>query len=217
MHGWTLCEYTIVISYTGYISATVSDVDVSSSTTKVIEEAELKLLRAIHGNVKLAGKSSSAGITVNLVKSNYDTEYFATTTTDVNGDFTLMVPPGRYFGINYSKVDFQDISISYDIVLSKEAIKIDPFTLNATQNTVKGYVVIEGFADNASLVTLYFADHEEFGTYTTSEDGTFIFEHIPLGTYTLNARYLDSPISSNEVVVETGEYIDIGEIVVVPY
>ncbi len=212
--GMTPGEYSIVISYTGYRTTTLETVNVVSSTVTTIPLTEISINRGtISGVAELEGRSSSAGVKVELLRGS---SVYKTIETDSSGNYSFYVPQGNYTGVRYSYTDFAPLTLSKELALfADNYISMGNNTLTATHNSVYGSVDVLT-TDDESNVTISFDGGASIESYTTSSDGSFRFEHVPVGSYTLRLRRQDCSDITISVEVKAADGINLGKIEVTP-
>ena len=207
-------EYMIVISHTGYRTLTLSTVDVIEGSTKTIDTVEIEINRGtISGVATLEGRTNSDGIRIELLQGSTVVE---AKDTNEAGEYSFYVPQGNYSGIRMTMTDFRTETVSKSIALfADNFVSIDNIELKATANTVYGTADVLT-TDDDSNVTVSFDGHEEIPALVTEEDGSFRFDHIPLGNYTI--RFQRDNCSDILVPVSVGpsDGIDLNSIVLTP-
>ena len=208
-------EYQIVVSHTGYRTLTLPTVNVVEGTTKTIETYNVEINRGtIYGKATLEGRTSSAGVKVELLQGTivYDTQY-----TDEIGDYSFYVPQGNYSGVRFSLEDFRSES-NQDVMalFADNYVRVPDVELLATHNTVRGVVdVFKGLEDvENSNVTLSFDNNTQITPVVTEEDGAFVFRHVPVSDskyYLRIARENCSDIVL-QITVQAADEINLGVI-----
>ncbi len=206
--------YSLVISYTGYRTETISDVNVISSSVTTIPLKKMTINRGtISGVVSLEGRSNSSGINVELLKGS---TVYESTKTDSSGNYSFYVPQGNYTGVRYSLSDFAPLSISKNIALFVDNyISLGNETLKATHNSVFGSVDVLT-TDDESGVSISFDGVTSIGKFTTSSDGSFKFDHVSLGKYTLRLQRQDCSDITIPVEVKASDGINLNIIEITP-
>lgn len=207
-------EYQIVISYTGYRTETLPTVNVVSSTVTTIAETKMSINRGtITGVAKLDGRSSSEGIKVELLRGS---SVYETTTTDESGNYSLYVPQGNYTGVRYSYTDYASTSIAKDIALfADNYVSMGNETLTATHNSVYGTVDVLT-TDDESAVTISFDNVTTIEKVVTEAGGSFQFDHVPVGSYTLRFQRQDCSDITIPVEVKAADGINLGKVEITP-
>lgn len=206
--------YSLVISYTGYRTETISNVNVVSSSVTTIPLKKMTINRGtISGVVSLEGKSNSSGINVELLRGSVICE---STTTDSSGSYSFYVPQGNYTGVRYSCSDFASSSIAKDIALfADNYFSLGNEVLKATHNSVFGSVDVLT-TDDESGVTISFDGISTIERFITASDGLFRFDHIPLGNYTLRLQRQDCSDITIPIEVKASDGIDLSKIEITP-
>ena len=207
-------EYSVVISCNGYRSVTLHTINIVSSSTTNLPVSNMLVNRGtVSGTVTLEGRSSSSGIKVELLRGS---EVYADSTTDGSGNYSFYVPQGNYSGVRYSKTDFASVSVSRNIALfADNYVSIGDTILKATHNMVKGTVDVLT-TDNEGEVTVSFDGVESIPSFSTASDGTFSFEHIPVGSYVMRFRRTDCSDITVPVEVKAADVIDLGTVTITP-
>ena len=207
-------SYSLVISYTGYRTETISNVNVVSSSVTTIPLKKMTINRGtISGVVSLEGRSNSSGINVELLRGSVICE---STTTDSSGNYSFYVPQGNYTGVRYSCSDFASSSIAKDIALfADNYFSLGNKVLKATHNSVFGSVDVLT-TDDESGVTISFDGISTIESFTTSSDGSFKFDHVPLGNYTLRLQRQDCSDITIPVEVKASDGVNLNIIEITP-
>ncbi len=207
-------EYEIVISYTGYRSVTLPTVNVVSDSTVDNGLTDLSINRGtIYGKATLEGRTSSAGVKVDLYKG---TELYETKYTDEVGSYSFYVPQGNYSGVLFSMEDFRSESDQEAISLFAEGqVSIAAVELEATHNTVKGVADVLT-TDDDSAVTISFDNHSELGSFVSMSDGVFQFDHVPVGSYTFRFERDNCSDIILPVEVIAADEINVGTVKITP-
>ena len=202
-------EYLVTVSSSGYNTLTLPTIQ---TTTTVVDLGTIDLAISrgkISGQIKLEGWTHHDGITVRLVGTDY------AAVTDAEGIFELNVPTGNYpGGLMLSKTDFETRYLTDTLTVisgSTFAIKDKDVTLKATHATVSGSFDVRGMEDDSSI-EVKLGEH----TATTGPDGSWRFEHVRLGTYTLEATYENVPDFRTSIAVTPAEEVNTGTIILIP-
>ena len=206
-------EYSLVITADNYVTVTLPTINVIDSNTADAGTISLSIARGtISGLAKLEGYTDHSGITVSLLGTDY------TTTTASDGSYSFHVPSGNYpGGIRYEHEDYETASHASTIpVLTNSTYAVPDKTLRGVNVPyVSGKVSIYGVTDgHYENIDVRIAELPAF-SYTTTSDGTWFFEHVPVGTYTLeiereNARKVTKIVdlkASPSITVEDIELI----------
>ncbi len=207
-------EYSIVISYSGYRTETLATVNVITSTVTNITLTEMNINRGtITGVAKLEERSSSSGIKVELLRGS---TVYEETSTDESGNYTFYVPQGNYTGVRYTSTDFASVSVSKDIALfADNYISMGDTTLKATHNSVYGTVDVLT-TEVESAVTISFDGVTTIEKVVTEADGSFRFDHVPVGNYVLRFQRQDCSDITIPVEVKASDGINLGKIEITP-
>lgn len=206
-------EYRLVITADNYVTATLPTINVIDSNTADAGTTNLSIARGtISGLAKLEGYTDHSGITVSLLGTEYTTE------TESDGSYSFRVPSGNYpGGIRYEHEDYETTSHASTIpVLTNSTYAVpDKMLKGVNVPYVSGKVSIYGVTDgHYENITVRIAELPEF-SYTTTSDGRWSFEHVPVGTHTLeiereNARKVTKIVdfkASPSITVEDIELI----------
>lgn len=212
--GMTPGEYSVVISCNGYRTVTLPTINIVSSSTTDLPVTNMLINRGtVSGTATLEGRSSSEGIKVELMRGS---DVYADATTDESGNYSFYVPQGNYSGVRYSKTDFASISVSRNIALfADNYVGIGDTELKATHNTVSGNVDVLT-TENEGDVTISFDGMESIPSLTTASDGTFSFEHVPVGSYVMRFRRTDCSDITVPVNVTAADGISLGTVTITP-
>lgn len=212
--GMTPGEYSVVISCNGYRTETLPTINIVSSSTTNLPVRNMLINRGtVSGTATLEGRSSSEGITVDLMRGS---EVYESTTTDESGSYSFYVPQGNYSGVRYSRTDFASASVSRNIALfADNYVSIGDATLSATHNTISGTVDVMT-TDNEGDVTISFDGEDSIPSFTTASDGAFSFEHIPVGSYVMRFRRTDCSDITVPVKVFAADVINLGTVTITP-
>ena len=207
-------EYSVVISCNGYRSVTLPTINiVSSSTTKLPVTNMLVNRGTVSGTVSLEGRSSNSGTKIELLRGS---EVYAESTTDESGNYSFYVPQGNYSGVRYSKTDFASVSVSRNIALfADNYVSMGDTILKATHNTISGTVDVLT-TENEGDVTISFDGVASIPAVTTSANGEFSFNHIPVGSYVMRFRRTDCSDITVPVEVKATDLIDLGIVTITP-
>ena len=213
LNGMIAGEYLVSASYPGYETVSYSTISIYKDEAKDIGKKNLPISRGrISGLVKLEGYSDYSGVKVFLLGTGYET------VTASDGSYEFNVPSGNYpGGIRYEKMDMETASYTSTIsVLTGSTYAIPDVQLKALSvPVVRGQLSIKNATSvNFGGITVKLVEKPEF-VFTTEDDGVWMFEHVPLGDYTLeitreNTRKVTMNISveaAPEIVVEAIELI----------
>lgn len=206
-------EYRLIISADNYVTTTLPTVDVVDDNTVDLGTTNLPIARGtISGLVLKEGYIDHSGVKVSLLGTNY------TTTTLSDGSYSLSIPSGNYQGgIRFECEDFETTSYASTVpVPTNSTYAIPNVTLKCTNvPRVSGKVSIYGVTNNYyENITIKIAELPTF-SYITTQNGEWFFEHVPVGTYTLeiereNARKVTKIIEvkpSPNITIESIELI----------
>lgn len=211
-------EYSIVVSRSNYLSATLPTVTVVDDTPIDCGTTELVIAKGeITGLVKLEGYSDYSGVKVSLVGTGKET------TTAKDGSYTFTVPAGNYSGgIRYEYEDFETTSYATNIAVLPTTSYSSAYVVPDVEMKclrvpkVSGKVTVYGLTkEQYQDITITIAELPAF-TYTTGEDGTYYFEHVPVGTYTLEYTRENARKVTKIVAVEASPEIKIENIELIP-
>ena len=207
-------EYSVVISCNGYRTVTLPTINIVASTTTSLPVTNMLINRGtVSGTATLEGRSSSEGIKVELLKGS---DIYADTTTDESGNYSFYVPQGNYSGVRYSKPDFASSSVSRNIALfADNYVSMGDTELKATHNTLTGKVDVLTTDDEAG-VTISFDGVDSITAYTTTTEGEFSFEHIPVGSYVMRFERTDCSDITVPVNVTAADVISLGTVTITP-
>ena len=205
-------QYQVTISLDGYRTVTLETIEVVSENGTIQLEDTILLPAAkgtLIGFARLEGLSDHSGITVQILDTSYST------TTAEDGSFSLPVVPGVYInGVTFSKEDYETAGQTISLTVeSDKTYPIGEVTLKGLAAPVSGKVDVL-LADDDSGVTVSI-DGTEF-TMLTGSDGTFSFEHVPVGSYSLILERENAVDVTVGLTVAPGKGADLGTITLVP-
>ena len=207
-------EYSIAVSCSGYSTATLPTVNVVDDTPIDVGSVSLKIERGtIAGIARLEGYSDYSGIKVSILGTDY------VTTTAEDGSYSFTVPAGNYpGGLRFEYGDFETTSYASTIpVLTNSTYAIPDIQMKCLNvPMVYGKVTIYGLTRaEYDGITVKIAELPSF-SYTTDKDGRYSFEHVPVGTYTLEFTRENARKVTKIVAVEPSPYIEIEDIELIP-
>lgn len=207
-------EYSIAVSCSGYSTETLPTVNVVDDTPIDVGSVSLKIERGtIAGIVRLEGYSDYSGIKVSILGTEYET------TTVEDGSYSFTVPAGNYpGGLRFEYGDFETTSYASTIpVLTNSTYAIPDIQLKCLNvPMVYGKVTIYGLTRaEYDGITVKIAELPSF-SYTTDKDGRYSFEHVPVGTYTLEFTRENARKVTKIVAVDPSPYIEIEDIELIP-
>lgn len=207
-------EYQIVVSCNGYSSITLPTVKVVDDKPLDVGSVSLKIERGtIAGIARLEGYSDYSGVKVSILGTDYET------TTAEDGSYSFTVPAGNYpGGLRFEYGDFETTSYASTIpVLTNSTYAIPDIQMKCLNvPSVYGKVTIYGLTRaEYDGITVKLAELPSF-SYTTDKDGRYSFEHVPVGTYTLEFTRENARKVTKIVAVEPSPCIVIEDIELIP-
>ena len=207
-------EYSIAVSCSGYSTATLPTVNVVDDAPIDVGSVSLKIERGtIAGIARLEGYSDYSDIKVSILGTDYET------TTAEDGSYSFTIPAGNYpGGLRFEYADFETTSYASTIpVLTNSTYAIPDIQLKCLNvPRVYGKVTIYGLTRaEYDGITVKIAELPSF-SYTTDKDGRYSFEHVPVGTYTLEFTRENARKVTKIVAVEPSPYIEIEDIELIP-
>lgn len=203
-------EYMISISKTGYRSVTLETVNVVESNSITLDSVDVKIAKGyISGIAKLEGWTDYSGIKVELLGTDYAAE------TDSDGTYTFEVPSGNYpGGLRFSKEDFELTSHAKTItVLTDSTYGVEEYILTCQKASITGRVDVLGTDDESGVkVSLVGTEYSA----VTGSDGTFTFDHVILGKYTLRLERENANIVNKAIELDPCPSLDVGICEVIP-
>ena len=203
--------YKITVSKSGYLTVTLDTVEVVSSSGNLdLGTIVLPLRRGtINGVARLEGRTDHSGTLVEVV----GLDGFSAT-TDKNGEYVLKVPEGYYSsGLCFSREDYETTFLRDVTVITGEDTIANDIILTCTAASIKGIVTIRTI-DDASGVSIAISG-TDFQT-VTGVDGSFQFDHVPLGEWTLEFSKENMTNATKKVTLEPCEVMDVGTITLIP-
>lgn len=207
-------EYQIVVSCNGYSSITLPTVKVVNDKPLDVGSVSLKIERGtIAGIARLEGYSDYSGIKVSILGTDYET------TTAEDGSYSFIVPAGNYpGGLRFEYADFETTSYASTIpVLTNSTYAIPDIQLKCLNvPKVYGKVTIYGLTRaEYDGITVRIAELPSF-SYTTDKDGIYSFDHVPVGTYTLEFTRENARKVTKIVAIDPAPSIAIEDIELIP-
>lgn len=207
-------EYSIAVSCSGYSTATLPTVNVVDDAPIDVGSVSLKIERGtIAGIARLEGYSDYSGVKVSILGTDYET------TTAADGSYSFTVPAGNYpGGLRFEYGDFETTSYASTIpVLTNSTYAIPDIQLRCLNvPRVYGKVTIYGLTRaEYDGITVKIAELPSF-SYTTGKDGRYSFEHVPVGTYTLEFTRENARKVTKIVAIEPSPFIEIEDIELIP-
>lgn len=207
-------EYSIAVSCSGYSTATLPTVNVVDDTPIDVGSVSLKIERGtIAGIARLEGYSDYNGVKVTILGTDYET------TTAADGSYSFNVPAGNYpGGLRFEYEDFETTSYASTIpVLTNSTYAIPDIQLRCLNvPRVYGKVTIYGLIRaEYDGITVKIAELPSF-SYTTDKDGRYSFEHVPVGTYTLEFTRENARKVTKIVAIDPAPSIAIEDIELIP-
>ena len=178
-------EYTLTVSKAGFVSKTVSDIIVESSTEKTLDSVFLNIgTRSVTGNVTLELKTDYSGALISATNlSNPKDVYSAISNTA--GDYTLAgMKPGEYV-ISVSCAGYNTATLPTINITEGTERTLDSFELKIARGTIAGLVRIDGYSDYSGVtVKLLGSNYETI----TDVDGSYEFS-VPSANYPGGLRF----------------------------
>ena len=206
-------EYTLTVSKTGYVSKTVSDIIVESSTEKTLDNVSLNIgTRSVSGNVTLELKSDYSGALISATNlSNPKDVYSAISNTA--GDYTLAgMKPGEYV-ISVSCAGYNTATLPTINITDGKETTLDSFELKIARGTISGTTTLEGRGTNAGVTVELLKGTDVYTTTTTDDSGAYAF-NVPQGNYSgvrLSCENFKSVSISQSIALIANDYVTMGE------
>ena len=214
--GMDAGRYDITFSCQGFLFVTEYSVDVVKGSSLSLGTINLELARGrIEGYVKLEGRTDHSGTKVTLLSRKDRAD--GTTYTDSYGFYSLNVPSGNYpTGLSFSHEDFESgQDVRTITVLTGSTYGVDSVSvLTATAvPVISGTVDVKGTDDNGNVNVSI--QGTEYNT-TTDKTGTFRFEHVSIGSYTLKLSRENTPDVFVPFEAKASASIDLGSVSMIP-
>ena len=191
----SLPSLSVQPSETPSLSPSVS----ANPTAAILGSISGKVMEDIDDND--SGDVDLGGVTITLLDSAR--EEIATRITDANGNYVFNdLPVGDYYVIETNLDGYSDVSdvdgpndnqifvalaggqnVTGRDFVDERSLKISGTVWEDTNNDDDGEVALEGI-----VVKLYNSDDELLGETTTDETGSYSFENLPPGTYTVREQ-----------------------------
>ena len=180
--GMDAGTYSLNISKTNYRTETISNVDVVAGSVPDIS-VELKIARGtITGIARLEGCSDYGGVKVSIPGTNHETY------TNENGVYFFSVPSSNYpGGLRFEYDDFETTSYAATVTVLVDSTNAVPDVELKCINVPKvtGRATVHGYIDgNYDGISVGIVELPSFSC-KTDKNGYYLFEHVPVGTYTL--------------------------------
>ncbi|NUV00402.1 hypothetical protein XO12_09990 [Marinitoga sp. 1154] len=219
--------YDIEFSKFSYKTVRIEEVKVEVGKIINLEQTPL-LERAsgrIIGTIHLQGWNHYENIKVELL-GDYEEEigYRLTTYTATDGTFVLDAPiEQNYNGLKiYKNEDFETYEYKQNFQTTEngtyEAFNGEILTLKALSTTVTGKVTISSGFDSFLNIKVELLSKNSTATYETytDENGTFMFQHIPIGEYIQKSSFPQCGYVLSEVKVTPAEKIITNDVTLIP-
>ncbi|MCF0238292.1 MAG: carboxypeptidase regulatory-like domain-containing protein [Sphaerochaetaceae bacterium] len=202
--------YRAIITKAGYISQTIEDINIEAGITNLIEN-QIKLIAnggTIIGTISTNDNNTEkAGVLV--LANSTDDKYSYTTTTVLNGIYTLTNCYPTTYTITYSKTGYASHVKQNVKVIAGDSTRIEEIVLSSKSGGIKGLVVDK---DNNPIV----GAQVTIGTYTalTDENGKYERTDLALGSYTITVSKdgYNSKSLTEQVSVESSKTTDAGTV-----
>lgn len=211
LNGMETGQYRVALSSQGYLTVTLSTIEITSSDSVTLETRELPIaLGTVSGIVTLEGRSDHSGIEIDLLGTAYSTLAAA------DGTYSFDAAPGNYSGgLRFSKADFQTADSSGTItVVTGDTYTVQSQELTALRTGVRGAVDLLGEDDNSGI-SVSIDELDDYSTHTDA-DGNYQFAPVPLGSYTLRFELAQTPTVTTRVSVIPSPMIEVPQITMIP-
>ena len=203
--------HTLVLNYKGFNEQKIANAlpgPVTSSNTvgfiTLTKEVNSKGMGILQGHVYLSEQRSHANTIVRLLGISQSV------ITDTNGRYMFIGIPAGDYALTAEHTGYQTDRIPDLKVVAEQITPIQDITLRASTDTqkegngtIQGSVLLEGQSDHGGVAISI----EGTSLITaSSEDGTFVFDHVPAGDYSVvfskggykNAYLKDINVKANQ-------------------
>ena len=205
-------EYTLTVSKAGYVSKTVNDIIVESSTEKTLDYVSLNIgTRFVSGNVTLELRSDCSGALVAATNLSDPTVVYSAI-SNTEGNYTLAgMMPGEYV-ISVSCAGYNTATLPTINITEGTETTLDSFELKIARGTISGSATLEGRGTNAGIRAELMKGTDVYATTTTDDSGLYSFS-VPQGNYSgvrLTCENFKSVSIAQSIALIANDYVTIG-------
>ncbi|WP_253816463.1 carboxypeptidase regulatory-like domain-containing protein [Myxococcus xanthus] len=185
--------YTLRVRRESYVDAQQT-VEVRVNQPSQVNLTLLLVRGDVAGTVQLSDGATPSGVTITVTQTG------ANTTTNAQGQFTFTGLPLGTYTLTAQKEGYAVVQQS--VTVRTGAAATVAFTLVRAQGRVVGTAVLEGASSHGGItVTLA----ETGATTTTNSQGSFTFNNVAAGTYTVEARLSGYAVARESVQVQENQ------------
>lgn len=206
-------EYTLTVSKAGFVSKTVNDIIVESSTEKTLDAVFLNIgTRSVSGNVTLELKADNSGALISATNlSNPKDVYSAISNT--TGDYTLAgMKPGEYV-ISVSCAGYNTATLPTINITEGTETTLDSFELKIARGTISGTATLEGRGTNVGITVELLKGTDVYASTVTDDSGAYAF-NVPQGNYSgvrLTYENFKSVSIAQDIALIANDFVTIGQ------
>ena len=175
-------EYTLTVSTAGYLSKTVEDIIVESSTEKTLEAVSLAVgIRSIAGTVTAELKTDHSGSLITATNLSDHTKVYSAISNSA-GAYTLAgMVPGEY-QIVISHTGYRTLTLPTVNVIEGTTKTIDAVEIEINRGTISGVATLEGRTSSEGILIELLQGNTTVETKNTNSAGEYSF-YVPQGNY----------------------------------
>ena len=175
-------EYTLTVSKAGYVSKTVEDIIVESSTEKILDAVSLAVgVRSIAGTVTAELKTDHSGSLITATNLSDQTKVYSAISNSA-GAYTLAgMVPGEY-QIVISHTGYRTLTLPTVNVLEGTTKTLDAVEIEINRGTISGVSTLEGRTSSEGILIELLQGNETVETKNTNSAGEYSF-YVPQGNY----------------------------------
>ena len=206
-------EYTFTVSKAGYISKTVNDIIVESSTERTLDTVSLNIgTRSVSGNVTLELRSDYSGALISATNLS-DSKLVYSAISNTAGNYTLAgMKPGEYI-INVSCAGYNTSTLPTINITEGNETPLDSFELKIARGTISGTATLEGRGTNAGVAVELLKGTDVYASTFTDDSGAYAF-NVPQGNYSgvrFTCENFKSVSIAQNIALIANDYVTIGQ------
>ena len=175
-------EYTLTVSKAGYVSKTVSDIIVESSTEKTLDSVSLLVgSRSITGSITAELKTDYSGFLVTATNLADEHKVYSAITNS-SGAYTLAeMVPGEY-QIVVSHTGYRTLTLPTVNVVEGTTKTIEAVEIEINRGTISGVATLEGRTSSEGILIELLQGNNVVQSKNTNSAGEYSF-YVPQGNY----------------------------------